>query len=323
MRTRRLKLTSLALMTGIAATGVITSGTFDRVDAVTINLYDGSSGATPSNYTSNPYLAFSSFSNMGGGGTQSANSGGLTTLDTNLPGYAGYSNYNTALNTTNGAVTFNGFRNSAFPILDSIAGYTLSFTVKLNNSQTNNPYRAGFSALVVGNDRKGIEIGFRNPTTPNGVADIFSQNDLNRTSPLTNPNSIGERNVNLGGILSNFTTYNLNVSGDNYTLTTGANTILSGLLRDYKNASTPGSDVYRTPNLIFLGDNTNFASASVGIQNMTLVTNAGIQTGSPNINAAAVPEPSNTIGASIALFLGTILKRNLSKNKKEDLYLSK
>ena len=221
--------------------------------AVTI-IYDGAAGTTPNSYTSTPYLNFGNI-----GGTQTA-SGGVTNLDTSSSESirAGYANYNNS-----------GLVNSLFPVLDNNAGYTLSFTIKVN-SQTNNgsngDYRAGFSAIVLGNDKKGIELGFRNPNTYTNIPDIFSQNSAAFNTP-------GERNASLGGILSNLNTYNLTVLGNGYTLTNGGNTLLSGLLRDYTSAVGLLTDVYRTPNFIFLGDNTTSAGANVDIQRIALTTN--------------------------------------------------
>ena len=221
--------------------------------AMTI-IYDGAAGTTPNSYTSKPYLNFGNI-----GGTQTA-SGGVTNLDTSSSESvkSGYANYNSS-----------GLVNSLFPVLDNNAGYTLSFTIKVN-SQTNNgsngDYRAGFSAIVLGNDKKGIELGFRNPNTNTNIPDIFSQDSAAFNTP-------GERNASLGGILSNLNTYNLTVLGNGYTLTNRGNTLLSGLLRDYTSAVGLLTDVYRTLNFIFLGDNTTSAGANVDIQSITLTTN--------------------------------------------------
>lgn len=250
--------------------------------AVTI-IYDGAAGTTPNSYTSTPYLNFGNI-----GGTQTA-SGGVTNLDTSSSESirAGYANYNNS-----------GLVNSLFPVLDNNAGYTLSFTIKVN-SQTNNgsngDYRAGFSAIVLGSDKKGIELGFRNPNTKfANISDIFSQNSAAFNTP-------GERNASLGGILSNLNTYNLTVLGNGYTLTNGGNTLLSGLLRDYTGAVGLLTDVYRTPNFIFLGDNTTSAGANVDIQSITLTTT----------NATAVPEQSSMLGIGLAIGLGARLRRKL------------
>ena len=280
-----MKLKSWALIVSMAAIGILTSGSIDPARAVTVTLYDGTSGVTPDAYTATPYLYFGNT-----GGSQSVG-GGVTTLNTSAGEaiQAGYSNYD-----RNGQLV-----NSLFPILDNNAGYTLSFTVKVNsqtNNGTNGDYRAGFSAIVLGSNNRGIELGFRNPNTkdPLNAPDIFSQANASF-------NSLGEQNSNLGGVLSNLTKYDLKVVGNNYTLTSGANTLLSGSLRDYTAATGPLTGVYRTPNLIFLGDDTQSAGASVDIANIALTTNSPI------------PEPSSTIGIGLAIAFAAKLRRKLSK----------
>ncbi|WP_180277818.1 PFE-CTERM domain-containing protein [Nostoc sp. 'Peltigera malacea cyanobiont' DB3992] len=78
-------------------------------------------------------------------------------------------------------------------------------------------------------------------------------------------------------MLSSLTTYNLNISGNNYTLTNRATPLLSGLLRDYTTATGFGSDVYRTSNFLFFGDDTTSARANIDLKSITLTTNtAGV-----------------------------------------------
>ena len=287
MRTRRLKLTSWALMTGIAAIGIVASGAFDRVDAVTITLYDGSSGVTPNN-VANPYLAFA-----GLGSTQSAN-GGVTTLNTsaNQQILAGYSNYNPNLTS---------FVNPLFPILNRNAGYTLSFTMKLNSQTNNNPNLAGFNALILGSDKKGIEIGFKQ-------SDIFAYNNSANLQA-------GERSTNLTGLISTLNTYNLNILGNNYTLKNNSNTLLTGLLRDYTgvvNPNNPLTYVYGTSNFLFLGDDKSTIGASVDIKNISLTT-----------ANTPVPEPSSMVGVAVAIGCGVMFKRKLRKADKLILEVKK
>lgn len=284
-----MKLKSWALIVSMAAIGILASGSVDRARAVTVTLYDGASGATPDAYTTTPYLYFGN-----AGGSQSVG-GSVTRLNTSGAESIqdGYSNYD-----DKGQLV-----NKSFPILDNNAGYTLSFTVKVS-SQTNNgangDYRAGFSAIVLGSNNQGIELGFRNPNTkdPLNTPDIFSQASASF-------NSLGEQNTNLGGILGSLTKYDLKVLGNKYTLTSGANTLLSGSLRDYTAAIGPLTGVYRTPNLIFLGDDTQSAGASVDIANISLTTNT------------PVPEPSSTIGIGLAIAFAAKLRRKLSKIDRE------
>lgn len=295
-----MKLRSWGLVVGMATGSAIACGSFDRVDAVTTVLYDSASGTTP-NAVSSPYL---SFNNPDTGSSQtfiSATEGTrLNTFNLVIPpslpsaelSRAGYSNYNTS----------GGVVNPLFPVLDKNAGYTLSFTVKINsqtNNGTNGANRAGFSALILGSDSTGIEIGLRNPNTQGGgtTPDIFSQSGASFT--------VGEQNTNLNGILSQLTTYDLSVLGNNYTLKNGNTTLLTGALRDYAAAAVPNTAtaVYGLSNFLFLGDNTTSAGANVDISNVTLITNS----------STAIPEPSNLLGIGMAIGLGVKLKRKLQK----------
>jgi hypothetical protein len=281
-----MKLRSWVSIVGIAVSGIVTGGSFDRVSAITTTLYDGTSGVTPDLYTSNPYLEFKNVV----GGTQGV-SGGVTTLDTSSSNsfYAGYSNYKNDLSE---------FVNLSFPILDNNAGYTLSFRIATNSQTNSSPNRAGFSVIVLGSNKKGIEIGFRNPNTITNIPDIFAYND---NSTFTR----GEQNASLVGILDTLNTYDLSISGNNYTLKNGSNPpLLSGTLRDYSPNATVGTltQVYDTANFLFLGDDTSSAGGKVNIQSITLTT-----------NPTTVPEPSNLLGIGLAIGLGATVKRKLAK----------
>ncbi|MBO3458907.1 PEP-CTERM sorting domain-containing protein [Aetokthonos hydrillicola Thurmond2011] len=222
--------------------------------AASITLYDGASGVTPNQYpdVSSTFFTF----NSPNGGTQQA-SGGVTNLNTtaNNSIYAGYSNYNNA-----------SLVNSSFPSLDRNAGYTLSFTVKINSeadtADATHP-RAGFSVIALSSDKQGIEIGFgfNNNTV------IFSQDN-------SSFNQIGENYSSASTLLESLTQYDLTVSGSTYTLSSGSTTILSGALRNYTAATGFGSDVYRTSNFIFLGDDTTSANANIDLKYVALTTNS-------------------------------------------------
>jgi hypothetical protein len=293
-----MQLKSWVTIAGFALGGMMMSGSCDRVVAITTVLYDGASEPTRTpDAITNPYLNFASQ----GGGSQSA-SGGITTLDTSSSNaiYAGYSNYNS---------TLSAFVNPSFPVLDNNAGYTLRFTVALNSQTNVSPNRAGFSVIILGSNKQGIEIGFRKTNTQAAdIPDIFA---LNNDTTFT----IGEQNNSLGGIiLGDPNTYSLAVSGSTYTLMTGSRTLLSGSLRDYSaNATTLLAQVYNTPNFLFLGDDTTSARGSENIQDITLITN----------NATAIPEPSNLPGIGLAIGLGATLKGRLSKIGRKVNKLSK
>jgi hypothetical protein len=283
-----MQLKSWGIIAGIATIGMMAGGSFDRAGAVV--LYNGT--GTP-NGGSNPYLTFFSPTI----GVPSANPSGGVTLNTSSSelSQAGYANY-----TPLGALV-----NSSFPVLDNNTGYTLSFQVKINaqtNNGTNGANRAGFSVIVLGSDKKGIEIGFRNPNTQGGgtTPDVFSQ-----AFSLANPFTVGEQNASLSGILNQLNTYDLTVLNNTYTLKNGSTTLITGALRDYTAAAVANTPtaVYALSNFLFLGDDTTSAGASVDIQSITLTTN----------NATAIPEPSNLLGIGLTIGIGTMLKGRLSK----------
>ncbi|MHC5938245.1 PFE-CTERM domain-containing protein [Nostoc sp.] len=116
--------------------------------------------------------------------------------------------------------------------------------------------------------------------------------------------SPAEQITGVSSLLSSLTTYNLNVSGNNYTLTNGATSLLSGLLRDYTTATGFGSDVYRTSNFVFLGDDTISARANIDLKSIT-ITN----------NTAGVPYEFSPTAGILALVAGSIINHLLKKKK--------
>ena len=191
--------------------------------------------------------------------------------------YAGYSNYNVSP-----AAPLLGFTtttpvNPAFPALNAANGFTLSFTMQLvSESHTNND-RAGFSVLLLGSDKKGIEIGFQS-------GGVFSQSTA-FTQAETN------FGPTLPSLLASLTAYDLRIQGSTYTLLTGNTTLLTGAVRDYTGAAGFGSEVYRTSNFVFLGDDTTSAGANINLARVSITANT------------AAPEP----GSGLLALLGAAL----------------
>ncbi|HEY9851284.1 MAG TPA: DUF4347 domain-containing protein [Leptolyngbyaceae cyanobacterium] len=228
-----------------------------------VTRYDGSLNTTPDNNQGWSYLAT--------GGTQSA-SGGATTLNT----------------TANSGFGAGYFSNTGWtPVLDRTTGYTIDFTAQVvsedhTTSGTADKNgdgigdRAGFSIIALSNsDAKGIELGF-------WQNEIWAQEDgTTQANPSANPTTSAPGNTNLlfthaEGATFNTTSlipYSLTVLGNNYTLSTGNTTILSGKLRDYT-AFSGFPDPYQTPNFIFLGDNTTSASANIRLSSVSVTTNS-------------------------------------------------
>jgi hypothetical protein len=128
------------------------------------------------------------------------------------------------------------------------------FTVQVLTETHVSPHRAGFSALVIGSDLRGIELGF-------WENEVWAQ-EGGSINPFTHAEG------------ATFTTtaelieYRLSVVGESYTLAANGSTVLSGLLRDYTLAPPPPLPLnpYTTANLIFLGDDTSSAQAKIKLR---------------------------------------------------------
>lgn len=194
-------------------------------------------------------------------------------------GYGGYANHQPE------PVFFPEFQldtgaliNPLFPVLDRQAGYRLDLDLRVQDEfHPGNNHRAGFSITLIGNDLRGIEIGFQNDR-------IFAQD--NGAAMFT----AGESTSDAGVIaaLAGYRGWSLAVAGDGYTLSLDGSSVLSGALRDYSAYTGLGQDAYRTPNFLFLGDNTASAYATTGIRSVA-------------ISVSAVPEPAQVVMLLVGL----------------------
>lgn len=191
-------------------------------------LYDGGQGTLPANQGWT-YGAF-------GSATQAVVNGAVV-LDTTLPG----------------SVQAGWTRSSPTP-LQRTNGFTLLFTAQViaeNHSSTN---RAGFSVIVLGADKRGIELGFWTNL-------VFAQSDV----PLFTRAEEALWSTGTGHVQ-----YALTMLATNYVLRANGTPILAGPVRDYT-AFIGFPDVYETPNFLFLGDDTSSAAAVAGIRQVMLV----------------------------------------------------
>ncbi len=273
-----------------------------------LTLYDGTAnllitaaGSAPGG----PWFDYRDTSALRGTANQSAGSGG-TTLTTDIPISAGYSNYRfTQQSTSLTNITFipSQINPTTFPTLDRNAGYVLSFSTQVNretrstSANKNNDGkddRAGFSVIVIGNDLRGIELGFWENR-------IWAQEDgTSQTNPALEPDSAPASNFRTLFTQAEFvevnttalTSYNLAILGNSYTLFGNGTPLLSGSLRDYTAFVPPTlsippfqvtlPDLYSLPNFIFFGDNTPSAAASFKINAVSLATNAPLPTQTVN-----------------------------------------
>jgi hypothetical protein len=180
-------------------------------------------------------------------------SGGVR-LQTDAGGRAGYSNY----------LSPTVLKNAAFPSLSANAGFELSFSLTVNTENHSSPNRAGFSTTLLGNDRKGIELGFWED-------EIWAQSStptlFNRAESVAIDTTVRRD-------------YRLQIRNNTYTLFVGANTLLSGEVRDYSSFGIP----YNQANFLFFGDNTTSAEADITLGRIALQS-----------DLTAVPEPSSLV----------------------------
>ncbi len=213
-----------------------------QVAAAPVTLFDDTLASLPG---AQPWLLYASDSILGTGvATQSLIPGSGAGLVTDNGVAAGYSN----------TVPFvNSFKNPAFPVLDRLAGFRLSFELQVLGESHNNNNRAGFSVIALASDGLGIELGFWSN-------EIWAQ----AQSPLF---THAEGYAFDTGAAEH--SYDLDIAAAGYTLSAGGVTLGSGALRDY---SAFGGAPYTLSNYVFLGDNTGSAGADIVLGRVQLET---------------------------------------------------
>ena len=138
--------------------------------------------------------------------------------------------------------------------LDASVGFTIGFAAEVNSETHTSNDRAGFSVIAMTNGATpmGIELGF-------WTNEIFAQN-----SDFTHGENTADFNTTTGLIA-----YQLHIAGTGYSLSANGTDILDGSLRDYSafTGGPPGNTgfPYNQQNLLFFGDDTSEAAASVTI----------------------------------------------------------
>ena len=190
-------------------------------------LYDGALGLP----------ATQGWSYFATGGTQTLTGGGAQ-LDTS------------AANNIQG-----GYSLTSPTVLNHTNGFTLAFSARVIAEAHANNNRAGFSVILLSDDKHGIELAF-------WTNNIFAQSD----SPLFT--HAEETNFNTAAV---FVDYALTLHATNYVLQANGTPILTGPIRDY--TAFPGfPNVYLNPNFIFLGDDTTSAGGAFNLKKVVLVT---------------------------------------------------
>lgn len=144
--------------------------------------------------------------------------------------------------------------------LDRTQGYAVSFNVKINSESHSKDNRSGFNLIVINNQ-------LTNETQPYGIEIAFWENSI----WAYNPDFSRAENVsfNTKDTVHHFVLY---VKGSQYKLfeRVSGSPILQGSLRQYTGYTPPRGypNPYKTPNLIFMGDETTSATASATISNV-------------------------------------------------------
>ena len=217
----------------LAITAALACGQAARADFV---LYDGALNTTPD---AQGWLYLAS---PGSAATRTA-SGGVTVLDS-----------------TAASADMAGFFSTGHPLvgtLDRAAGFTVTFRLQLDRESHTSNDRAGFSVIALGSDSKGVVLGFWNN-------EVWAQKD----SPIFTHGEGAAFDTTAA-----LTDYALTISGNGYTLKAGAQTLLTGVVKDYSAFGAP----YTQKSFLFFGDDTTSAAALTRIARVTL---------------GAVPEPS-------------------------------
>ena len=202
-------------------------------------LYDGALNTGTPNTQGFFYLTFPLTSALA---TQSFTNG-VTLLDTTprITDYAGYFARRIANPTL-------------YPPLDRSHGYQVLFTTQIISESHVSENRTGFSILVIGNDKLGIELGFwTNEIWAQSAVFTHAEQAIFTTTT---------------GLID----YRLAVLGDAYSLAANGVTVLTGQVRNYTQPVTLFPiNPYTTPNLIFLGDDTSSAQGTIRISAASVI----------------------------------------------------
>jgi hypothetical protein len=149
-------------------------------------------------------------------------------------------------------------------------GFTILFNAAVNAETHISNDRAGFSIIVICDDEHGIELGFWTNT-------IFAQSD----SPLfTHAEQAVLPTTNL------YMDYALDFFPTNYILRANGTNVLTGPIRNYTAANTfPYPNPYVVPDLLFLGDDTGSAGASLNLQSVVFLAAPTVAMTSPGVLA--------------------------------------
>ena len=159
------------------------------------------------------------------------------------------------LNTFASSTVLAGYSRLAPVPLDRTNGFRVAFTLRLQVEIHNTTNRAGLSVVVLGADKRGLELAF-------WPERVWAQSD----SPL-----FTQAEGTYFDTTFAFVTYELAFTATSYVLRADGKELLTGPVRDYT-AFTGIIDPYETPDFLFIGDDTTSAKASFGLRRVELLT---------------------------------------------------
>jgi hypothetical protein len=239
-------------------------------DTKTLILYDASSGEIPG-------ASLMPFTDFPPGSAPLMYADGATILDTSPSGNETFAGWIASPATTAG-----------FPILDRTAGIQVNFKIQVEHETHANQNRAGFSVIILDQQAKGIELSFWEDQ-------IWVQSD-ERTGGLF------QHGEGSAFATTDLTEYQVEIQGDTYTLTANSSPLLTGPVRDYSNFSG-FPNPYRTPNFLFMGDDSTTSQARVKLLFVSVTGNEPVtptiiasnaNTAVPMGTPSSAPAPSAT-----------------------------
>ena len=222
--------------------------------AETVVLYDGRLGTTPDQQ-------------------------GFTILVVGTSANQQYVDGATVLDTSADSSEQAGYFNRETQSLDRELGYKVQFTIRVDKEEHLSLDRAGFSVLVLSNDLLGLELAF-------WEGEIWAQEGGLEPDLFTHAEGV-PFDTTAGQVA-----YELSILDEAYTLSADGVTLLNGPLRDYT-AFEGFPDVYETPGLLFLGDNTTRGAAKTAVSYVALEISSE-PTPTPPATATPTPQPAAT-----------------------------
>lgn len=180
-------------------------------------------------------------------------------------------------------------RADRMPTLDRQAGFTVTFTVRLDaedhtGSDKNGDGigdRAGLSIIVLTSEVLGIELAF-------WPDEVWAQEDGAAEPPPPGNTLFTHAEGAALDAAAALRPYDLRIQGDTYALSSAGAPILAGRLRDYR---AFGQFPYTSRSFLFLGDDTTSASATMALSHVAILLPDEFrgEGGTPTATPTAIP----------------------------------